>query len=303
MKICLFGSSGLAGQGILKELNSSKVSFQEILTPTRSQVDLLSHGETRSFIGAKKPNIVIMAAGKVGGIQYNLENQIKQYSVNLRINENVIESCAEHNVDRLILLSSSCVYPKSAHTPMREESIFDGLPEPTNEGYALAKLTSIRHLLLRRNFENRDWTVMVPSNLYGPVPHYMEDNHVIPMLIRKMQESNESVEIWGDGSPIRQFLHNYDLGSAVGFVLNKQNLPQVINVAPRQTTTISELVQMLAQILKFKGEISYNPSKPNGHPDKSISGDILQKMGWYSSWDLKSGLENLVEYLKTRHLI
>jgi GDP-L-fucose synthase len=244
-----------------------------------------------------------MAAGKVGGIQYNLQNQLSQFTVNLKLNENVINACAIHSIERLILLSSSCIYPKNLETPMSESGVFDGLPEPSNEGYALAKTTSIRHLLLRRSNEQRDWTVLIPSNLYGPVSHFLSDDHVIPMLIKKFSSNNNVVELWGDGTPKRQFLHNSDLGSAVMFILERKNMPPILNVAPTEVTTIGELSNILADIFKFKGQIKYDKSKPNGHPDKSISSKCLTQLGWSSSVNLRTGLEELVDYLKTLQLL
>ena len=303
MKICLLGASGLAGQGILKELNNRKMNSWEILTPTRSELDLGESARVMEYFREKKPEIVIMAAGKVGGIQYNLQNQLNQFTVNLKLNENVINACAFYSIERLILLSSSCIYPKNLNAPMSEGEVFNGLPEPSNEGYALAKITSIRHLLLRRTDAQRDWMVLIPSNLYGPVSHFLSDDHVIPMLLRKFSSNNDFVELWGDGTPKRQFLHNSDLGSAVLFVLERKNMPPILNVAPTEVTTIGELSNILADIFKFRGQIRFDGSKPNGHPDKSISSTSLTQLGWSSSVNLRSGLEELVDYLKTLQLL
>ena len=303
MKICLLGASGLAGQGILKELINHKMNSWELLTPSRSELDLGESARVMEYFGEKKPEIVIMAAGKVGGIQYNLQNQLNQFTINLKLNENVINACAIHSIERLILLSSSCIYPKNLTTPMSESGVFSGLPEPSNEGYALAKTTSIRHLLLRRNIEQRDWMVLIPSNLYGPVSHFLSDDHVIPMLIKKFGSNNNVVELWGDGTPKRQFLHNSDLGSAVRFILERKNLPSILNVAPTEVTSIGELSNILAEIFKFKGQIKYDESKPNGHPDKSISYTSLSQLGWTNSVSLRTGLAELVEYLKTFQLL
>jgi GDP-L-fucose synthase len=299
MKICLLGATGLAGQGIFHELKRFKSEVGEILTPTRGELDLLILEEVTEFLGRNKPEVVIMAAGKVGGIQYNLRNQLSQYTSNLRMNENVINGCANHSIQRLILLSSSCVYPTNVHIPMAESDVFKGLPEPSNEGYALAKSTAIRHLLLRRNVEQRDWSVLIPSNLYGPVSHFLSDDHVIPMLIKKFTSNDDMVELWGDGTPKRQFLHNSDLGSAIRFILENKISPSILNVAPIESTTIHDMAKILSEILGFKGQIKYDHSKPNGHPDKSISAANLRQLGWTSSVNLDSGLEELVGYLKT----
>jgi len=303
MKICLLGASGLAGQGILSELNNHKTSSWEILTPNRSELDLAIFVRVVEYLGENKPDIVIMSAGKVGGIEYNLRNQLDQYIVNLKINENVINACAFHSIDRLILLSSSCIYPTKLDTPMSESKVFDGMPEPTNEGYALAKTTSIRHLLLRRNLEQRDWMVLIPSNLYGPVSHFLSDDHVIPMLINKFNSRGNVIKLWGDGTPKRQFLHNSDLGSAIRFIIERKNLPSILNVAPTVVTSINELAKILSEIFEFDGQIEFDRSKPNGHPDKSISSLRLGQLGWSSSVDLRDGLKDLVDYLKIQRLL
>jgi len=303
MKICLLGASGLAGQGIFNELNNHKTNSWEILTPNRTELDLAIFVEVIEYLGENKPDVVIMSAGKVGGIEYNLSNQVEQYLANLKINENVINACAVHSIKRLILLSSSCVYPKKLETPMSENNVFDGMPEPTNEGYALAKTTSIRHLLLRRNLEQRNWMVLIPSNLYGPVSHFLSDDHVIPMLMNKFNSSDNVIKLWGDGTPKRQFLHNSDLGSAVRFVIERENLPSILNIAPAEVTSINDLAQILSEIFEFDGQIEFDLSKPNGHPDKSISSSKLDQLGWSSSVDLRDGLKNLVDFLKTHQLL
>ncbi len=298
MKVCIFGASGLAGRGISMSLSKSKHQIL-ILEPDRGEVDLKKFDQVLSYLEVHKPEIVIMAAGKVGGIQYNTDNQLSQYSQNLLINENVINVCAILNIERLILLSSSCIYPKNLSTPMSEEQLFNGLPEASNEGYALAKITSLRHLLLRRRHEGRDWSAVVPTNLYGEVPHFLNDDHVIPMMIKKLQNIGDSnLQVWGDGSPKRQFLHNEDLGSAILFLLDQESLPEIVNVAPTQTVTILELVQTLSKIMGFDGKIQFDRSRPNGHPDKSISGHKMTEIGWESKIELAPGLENLVKYVR-----
>jgi len=215
----------------------------------------------------------------------------------------VISGCAIHSIERLILLSSSCIYPTHLDTPMSEIDLFSGLPEQSNEGYALAKITAIRHLLLVKNVEQRDWNVLIPSNLYGPVSHCLTDDHVIPMLIKKFSLNDSAVKLWGDGTPKRQFLHNSDLGSAVRFIVEHKNMPSILNVAPTETITINDLAKILSDIFSFKGQITYDLSKPSGHPDKSISAASLTQLGWSSSVNLNNGLENLVLYLRTLGLI
>lgn len=298
MRVCIFGASGLAGRGISVSLNKSKTDIL-VLGPGRNEVDLKEFDQVLTFLKQNKPEVVIMAAGKVGGIQYNLDNQLSQYSINLLMNENVINACAMLDIERFVLLSSSCIYPKNLTTPMSEEQLFNGLPEASNEGYALAKTTSLRHLLLRTQNEGRKWSAIIPTNLYGEVPHFLNDDHVIPMMIKKLSSIGDSdLQVWGDGSPKRQFLHHEDLGNAILFLLEQESLPEVVNVVPKQTVTILELVETLSKIIGFNGKIQFDQSKPNGHPDKSISGHKMTEIGWESNIDLTLGLEKLVRYLR-----
>ena len=297
MKICVFGANGLAGRGIAQALKRSS-DIHVTLEPSRSDINLENLEKTKEYLSYHQPDCVIMAAGKVGGIQYNIQNQLNQYSTNLLINENVINACATLNIKRLFLLSSSCIYPRNLATPMREEEIFDGLPEFTNEGYALAKMTALRHLLLRRSEEGRNWSVIVPTNLYGAVPHFLNDDHVIPMLLKKLKAGVAgSLDVWGDGTPKRQFLYNEDLGSALLFLMKQPDAPEIVNVTPPEIVKISDLIDILCELTSFEGQIIYDQSKPNGHPDKTISGLRLRELGWESSIGLKQGLKSLLSYL------
>ena len=298
MKICIFGATGLAGSGIVDSLrsdyNKNVIENFSLLTPTRQDVDLLKSGEVLNYLKFHTPDVVIMAAGKVGGIEYNNSNQILQYKTNHKINFNLIESCAENNITKLILLSSSCIYPKDAIAPIEENSLFKGLPEITNEGYSLAKEAAVRHLLMYRNKDFPSWQVLVPSNLYGYTKNYLKDDHVIPMLIKKFQKNQKQIEIWGDGSAVRQFLHHKDLGEAVKKILMSNINNPILNVAPVDSISIFELVKLLSNIFEFTGDVIYDKNKPNGHPDKRISNAVLKEAGWVSSINLRQGLINLV---------
>jgi GDP-L-fucose synthase len=300
MRICIFGSSGLAGQGIAKALQDDSQCSSDLLLPRRIDVDLENYQDVVNYLLTTKPDIVIMAAGKVGGIDFNQRNQILQYEYNQKLNENLLLAASKVSIKRFILISSSCIYPVSSVKPIKEADLFNGLPEATNEGYAAAKSNAIRHLLLRRKYEDRNWSALIPTNIYGNVSHFLTDDHVLPMLIRKFQSGVNVINVWGDGTPIRQFLNNYDLGLAVRFSILNDGLPPILNVSTDESVTIKELINKLVQNFKFKGEIIFDVSKPNGNPDKSLDNSLMKGVGWKSTISLESGLTSLVSYLNSK---
>lgn len=299
MKICVFGSSGLAGQGIVKALQETPESSFELLLPTRSKVDLTEYSTIINYFQENKPDIVVMAAGKVGGIEFNRSNQVFQYQYNQKINENLLNASSDVSINKLILISSSCIYPVLSPKPLKEDNLFNGLPEITNEGYAAAKSNAVRHLLLRRNYEKRNWCALIPTNIYGNVNHFLNDDHVLPMIIKKFRSGESVIDIWGDGTPSRQFLSNIDLGRAVYFAIQNDNLPPVLNVSTDESVSIKELIDKMVKIFKFNGEIRFDNSKPNGNPDKRLDTKLMAGLGWTSTISLDSGLSSLANYLNS----
>ncbi len=291
MRICILGSSGLAGNGILKTLESNGAF--EIFAPTSKILNLKDKLETFKYLQKTKPHQIIMAAGVVGGIEYNRQNQITQFHSNRDISLNVIDSAIELRIKNLLLLSSSCIYPRQAKTPIRESALFTGLPEKTNEGYSIAKEMAARLVLLARSELNLNWSVVIPTNLYGYSSKFASDTHVIPMLLKRFHESPKMIEVWGDGSPIRQFLYKSDLGSAMEFLVKREKVPPILNVAPNSNISISDLVHLIAGIFDYKGEIFFDSTKDNGHPDKTLDTVVINDLGWHDSTNLKDGLITL----------
>jgi GDP-L-fucose synthase len=296
LKVCILGSNGLAGSGIIKKLERNG-SF-EIFAPSSKILDLKDRLATFDYLQKTKPDQIIMAAGVVGGIEYNKLNQISQFKSNRDISLNAIESAIELRIKNLLLLSSSCIYPRQAKIPIRESALFTGLPEKTNEGYSIAKEMAARLVILARNELSLNWSVVIPTNLYGYSSKFANDTHVIPMLLKKFHARPNVIDIWGDGSPIRQFLNNSDLGSAIEFLIERENIPPILNVAPKNNISISDLVYLIADIFRYKGNIFFDSKKDNGHPDKTLNTVQINDLGWYDSINLRDGLISLARESK-----
>lgn len=293
MKVCILGSNGLAGSGIFKALSDD--SSLEILAPSSRILNLKSKFATFEYLKSNRPDQIIMAAGVVGGIEFNKSNQLTQFYDNRDISLNVIDTAIDLKIPNLLLISSSCIYPKEGKIPINESYLFSGLPEKTNEGYSIAKEMAARLVILARNELSLNWNVVIPTNLYGYSPKFANDSHVIPMLLRKFNSNPTKIEIWGDGSPVRQFLHNIDLGSAIKFLIKSKNVPPVVNVAPSESISVSDLVNLIAGIFSFSGKIYFDNDKDNGHPNKTLDTTIINQMGWYESIKLRDGLFSLAK--------
>ena len=294
----VFGASGLVGSGIEDALRGSR-ALKHILAPTHKEVDLLDLESITSYFSKMQPDIVIMAAGQVGGILFNVETQHEQFRINFKMNFNLIEACLLSKIDNLYLLSSSCIYPESANIPMFEKDIFNGLPHSTNEGYAIAKSAAVRQVLLYRRIYGLNWKVLVPTNIYGPNDNFNERAHVIPHLILKVSESmklkNREITVAGDGTPIREFLLNTELGNAVRHLIETNVDFDILNISSGEPVKISSLVEMICEIFKFEGEVFFDHSLPNGHPNKTLDIRLLNEIGWFNQVKLQDGLQNVIE--------
>ena len=290
-KIFIAGASGMAGSSILRALKKkgygSNESFENILIPKRKDLNLLNFNEVNLWFKKNKPDIVIIAAAKVGGILANSSHPADFLLENIKIQTNIIESSYLFGVKRLIFLGSSCIYPKFALQPIKEESLLDGELESTNEWYAIAKIAGIKLCEALRIQKNFDAISLMPTNLYGPGDNYnLKTSHVLPALIRKFIDAKErdesSVTCWGTGSALREFMHVDDLGNAVVFILENWD-PEIqrfnikenkyltyLNVGTGKDITIKELALKIAHIVDFRGEIIWDKSKPDGTPKKAI---------------------------------
>jgi GDP-L-fucose synthase len=296
MRTTLFGGTGLAGSGIARNLSG----VNELSAPKSSEVNLLDYTQVKDYFSRYRPNVVIMAAGKVGGIEFNSSNQLYQFQSNLQMNLNVLNAANENNIEKLCLLSSSCIYPSTIDRPYSEEEVFKGLPEVTNEGYALAKSTAIRALKIFRNKGKNDWFAVIPTNIYGLEDNFSKTGHLIGSTINKFitNKNEEKVNFLGTGVAKRQFLHNNDLGNCINMLIQKELVPEIINISTQETFTVKEIISQIASIFDFKGEIVFDGNKNfDGNLDKSLSTERINKMGWTANIQLEHGLEHIISNL------
>ncbi|MDC6486958.1 GDP-L-fucose synthase [Methylophilaceae bacterium] len=302
-KIYVAGHRGLAGSAICREL--IKQGYENIITRTHQELDLEDQKKTEEFICDTKPDMVFLAAAKVGGIHANNTYPVEFLMCNLAIQSNVIKASHKANVQRLIFLGSSCIYPKNCPQPIKEEYLLTSELEPTNRPYALAKIAGIEMCWTYNRQFNTQYLAAMPTNLYGPNDNYhLENSHVLPALIRKIHEATlnnlPSVEIWGSGIPKREFLHSDDLASALVFLMNlnqdkfkaltNSDKTPLINIGTGSDQSIINLAQLLKDIVGFDGDFKLNTSKPDGTLRKVLSVERINNLGWTSKISIKEGL-------------
>ncbi|MEI6310437.1 MAG: GDP-L-fucose synthase [bacterium] len=292
-KLYLAGHSGLVGSAIHRALSTQ--GFRQIVVRPFNQLDLRRQTEVESFLAAEKPQIVIIAAARVGGIMANSTFPVDFLYDNLMIDTNLIRSSFENGVEKLLFLGSSCIYPKLAPQPIKEEHLLTGPLEPTNEFYALAKIAGIKLCQAYHQQYGCRFISAMPTNLYGPGDNYdLQTSHVLPALIRRFHEAKENgaeeVVLWGTGSPRREFLFVDDLAEACLFLLDTYEDPRIINVGTGEEQTIRELAEMVARIVGFKGRIAFDPSKPDGTPRKLLDVSRIQALGWKAKTPLQEGI-------------
>jgi GDP-L-fucose synthase len=287
------GHRGLVGSGVVRALEAH--GFSDIVTRTSAQLDLRDRDATFAFFAEQRPATVVVAAARVGGILANSTYPAEFLSDNLRIQVNVLDAAAKHGVDRLLFLGSSCIYPKFAEQPIREDSLLTGPLEPTNDAYAIAKIAGIMQVQALRREYGVHYISAMPTNLYGPNDNFdPQTSHVLPALIRRFHEAREtgaaSVTVWGSGTPRREFLHVDDLAQACLFLLENYDDPETINVGTGSDVTIAELARMVADTVGYTGEIVFDASKPDGTPRKLLDVSRLRDLGWTAQIELGAGL-------------
>jgi len=300
-RIFVAGHRGMAGSAICRALQ--RAGYTNLLTASRAELDLEDGAAVQRWFAEQQPTVVVLAAAKVGGIQANNSYPADFLLDNLKIQTHVIETAWRSGVKRLLFLGSSCIYPKFAEQPIREEALLTGPLEPTNEWYAIAKITGIKLCHALRLQHGFDAISLMPTNLYGPGDNYHPQNsHVLPALIRRFHEAAEasapSVTCWGSGTPLREFLHVDDLGEACVFALEHwQPAPedlQFLNVGTGVDLTIRELAEAVAQATGFRGELLWDASKPDGTPKKQLDVSRLAALGWRARIPLAEGLVSTV---------
>lgn len=300
--IYVAGSNGMVGSAIVRALRAD--GYENLLTRSSKELDLRDQSAVRTFFDEHRPDYVFLAAAKVGGILANNIYRADFLHDNLAIQMNVIESARLSGVTRLMFLGSSCIYPKLAPQPLKEEYLLTGLLEPTNEPYAIAKISGIKMCEAYRDQYGCNFISVMPTNLYGPNDNFdLKNSHVLPALIRKfytaVQEGQSSVEIWGTGSSKREFLHVNDLAQACLFLMKTYDGRDFLNIGTGEDISIKELAELVARIVGFEGEFRFDTTKPDGTPRKLMDISRLHSLGWKAKISLEDGIHGVVEDIES----
>jgi GDP-L-fucose synthase len=292
-KIFVAGHRGMVGSAIVRALASQ--GFTQILTSPRAELDLLNRSAVRAFFEKERPEFVIDAAARVGGIVANSEKPVEFLLENLTLQNNLIEAAADFGCAKLLFLGSSCIYPKLAPQPIREDALLTGLLEPTNDAYAIAKIAGIKLCQAYAREYGKTFLSAMPTNLYGPHDNFdLHTSHVLPALIRKIHEAKKSgapeVLVWGTGTPRREVLHADDLADACVFLLKNYDSPELINIGSGTDVTIRELAETVCEVLGYDGALAFDPTKPDGTPRKLMDSSRLFSLGWKPKISLREGI-------------
>ncbi|MEN9394509.1 MAG: hypothetical protein RL362_730, partial [Bacteroidota bacterium] len=303
-KIFVAGHRGMVGSAIVRKLQ--REGFENIVTKTSSELDLMNQSAVMTFFENEKPKFVFLAAAKVGGIHANNTYRAEFLYNNLMIEANVIHAAHVHGVTKLLFLGSSCIYPKMAPQPLTENALLTGELEPTNEPYAIAKIAGIKLCESYRDQYGSNFISAMPTNLYGPNDNYdLQNSHVLPALIRKFHEGKinglPEVEVWGTGSPLREFLHVDDLADACYFLMLNYNEKQFVNVGTGIDLSIKSLAEMVKEIVGYEGKLVWNTSKPDGTPRKLMNVSKIESLGWKHQIDLRKGIEMVYAEFVEKH--
>lgn len=295
-KIYVAGHNGMVGSAIVRKLKSE--GYNNLVLRSSSDLDLRNQSEVANFFEEEKPDYVFLAAAKVGGILANNTYRADFIYDNLMIAANVIHQSHLSGVKKLLFLASSCIYPKMAEQPMREDSLLTGPLEPTNEPYAIAKIAGIKLCENYREQYGDDFISVMPTNLYGPNDNYdLQNSHVLPALIRKFHEAKLNnagkVEIWGTGAPKREFLHVDDLAEASFFLMKNYSDSEIVNIGTGEDVSIKELAEIVKSIVGFEGDLEFDTSKPDGTPRKLMDVSRLHNLGWKHKIDLETGIRSV----------
>ncbi|GMM97519.1 GDP-L-fucose synthase family protein [Microbacterium sp. MTN4-26] len=295
------GHRGLVGSAIVRKLESS--GFENIVGKTSAELDLKDRDAVFGYMADAKPTYVVLAAAKVGGIMANSTYPVDFLSDNMRIQVNVLDAALANDVERVLFLGSSCIYPKFAEQPIREDSLLTGHLEPTNDAYAIAKIAGILQTQAVRRQYGLPWISAMPTNLYGPNDNFSpKGSHVLPALIRRYDEAAKSgassVTNWGTGSPRREFLHADDMADACLHLMEHYDGPDQVNVGTGSDVTIKEIAETIGEVTGFTGETEWDTSKPDGTPQKLLDVSKLAEAGWTSKISLQEGLERTVAWYR-----
>ena len=303
MKIYVAGHLGLVGSAIVRAIE--KQGKHSWFGQSRMLLDLLDRKAVVAYLEQEKPDAVIIAAAKVGGILSNNTYPVEYLSENLQIETNLIDGAHAAGIGRLLFLGSSCVYPKLAQQPIKEEYLLTGELEKTNEAYALAKISGLKLVQAYRKQYGHNWISAMPTNMYGPGDNFdLENSHVLPAMIRKFHDAktrkDSSVLLWGSGSPKREFLHSDDLGRACLFLLENYNDEIAINVGAGQDVSIQDLAELIKETVGFQGEVTWDDTKPDGTPRKLLDVSRIKALGWAPTISLEDGIRSTYEWYSSQ---
>jgi GDP-L-fucose synthase len=298
-KIFVAGHRGMVGSAIVRELQNQ--GYKNIITKTRLELDLIDQKAVRDFFAQEKPEYVFLSAAKVGGIEANRTQQGAFTYENLQIQNNIIHNSYLNGVKRLVFLGSSCIYPRLAPQPIKEEYLLTGPLEPTNYGYAIAKIAGVKMCEAYRDQYGCDFIALMPTNLYGINDNFdLNGSHVLPALLRKFHEAKVEkkpvVEVWGSGTPMREFLYVDDLAKACVFAMNNKKVAGLTNIGTGTDVTIAELAKLIKKIIGYNGEIKFDATKPDGTPRKCMDVSKINSLGWRAEISLEEGIAKVYEW-------
>ena len=298
-KIFIAGHGGMVGSVLVRRLEAS--GFTNLLTRDRSRLDLRNESAVAEFFAEEKPDVVILAAAKVGGIKANNDYPVEFLLDNLRIQNNVIRSAFQTGVGKFLFLGSSCIYPKLAPQPISETALLTGPLEPTNEAYAIAKIAGVKLCQAYARAYGANFISVMPTNLYGPNDNFdLETSHVLAALLRKAHEAKtqnqKELAVWGTGEPRREFLHVDDLAAACLLLLEKYDSPEIINIGCGEDVTIRELAQLICDVVGFHGELAWDKTKPDGTPRKLLDVTRIRELGWNPTIPLREGIAHAYDW-------
>lgn len=298
-KVFVAGHRGLVGSALVRAIGGREGLGW--IGEGREGLNLLNREDVFRYINTQKPDAVIVAAAKVGGIGANNAFPVEFLSENLQIMTNLLDACHQANIERVVYLGSSCIYPRMANQPIREEELLTGELEPTNEAYALAKISGLKLVQAYRKQYGRNWISVMPTNLYGPEDNFdAETSHVLPALVARFHAAKEAelstVQVWGTGTPRREFLHVDDLADACLFLLENYNGDIPLNIGFGEDVSIRELTELVAEVVGYKGAIGWDTTKPDGTPRKWLDSSRLREQGWKPKISLREGLESTYKW-------
>ena len=301
MKVFVAGSSGLVGSATAEKYEQLG---HQVIRGSKKLLNLLDRAAVFNFIRDQQPDLIIDSAAKVGGIGANANNPTQFLSENLQIQCNLMDAALKYRIKKFVFLGSSCIYPRNCTQPIKEEYLLSGPLEDTNSAYAIAKIAGIEAVKAVRNQYGLEWISLMPTNVYGPRDNFDIDNsHVLPALIRKFiiakENGSSEVRLWGDGTPLREFIYSEDLADAIMIAEQKYNEVSHLNIGSGEEISIKILAQKIANEIGYENDIVWDPTKPNGTPRKKLDSSKMNSLGWTPKWNLENGVARTIEWFKT----